>query len=216
VRGYSAIFDILISDGPGRDRGRVESMAEPTGAEHPRGVQAPPSPSRPAALDAESAVGRALIRRLTNPFLLRLFFLKTLPLALAAGVKLRALDARTCTTSVPYGWRSTNPFRSTYFAALSMAAELSTGALGMLAVRLAPEPVAMLIVGMTASFEKKATALATFTCDDGDRVFAAVASTLATGEPATADMTAVGRLPDGAVVARFTVRWSFKRRRKAA
>jgi len=152
--------------------------------------------------------------RFTNPFLLRLFFLRTLPLALFAGVRLRALDARACTTSVPYGWRSTNPFRSTYFAALAMAAELSTGAIGMLAVQQAPEPVALLIVGMTASFEKKATALATFVCEDGERAFAAVASTLATGEPATADMTTVGRLPDGTVVARFTFRWSFKRRRK--
>jgi hypothetical protein len=29
-------------------------------------------------------------------------------------------------------------------------------------------------------------------------------------------MATVGRLPDGTVVARFTFRWSFKRRRKAA
>lgn len=165
-------------------------------------------------LDAGSPAGRALARRLTSPLLLRLFFLRTLPLALFAGVRLRSLDGRACTTSVPYGWRSTNPFRSTYFAALAMAAELSTGALGMLAVRLAPEPVALLIVGMTASFEKKATALAAFTCEDGERAFAAVSETLATGEPATAEMTSTGRLPDGTVVARFTFRWSFKRRRK--
>jgi hypothetical protein len=151
---------------------------------------------------------------LTNPFLARLFFLRRLPLALAAGVKLRALDGRSCTTSVPYGWRSTNPFGSTYFAALAMAAELSTGALGMLAVRQAPEPVAFLIVGMTASFEKKATALATFTCEDGELAAVAVSETLATGEPTTAEMATVGRLPDGTVVARFTFRWSFKRRRK--
>ena len=156
------------------------------------------------------------MRRFTSPFQLRLFFLGKLPLALAAGVRLQALDERTCITSVPYGWRTTNPFRSTYFAALSMAAELSTGALGMLATRLAPEPVAMLIVGMTASFEKKATARATFTCEDGQHAFAAVAATLATGEPATAELATVGRLPDGTVVARFTFRWSYKRRRQAA
>ncbi len=171
-----------------------------------------PDPS----LDPRSPAARGIAGRLTSPFLLRLFFLRKLPLALAAGVRLRRLDETSCTTSVPYGWRSTNPFRSTYFAALAMAAELSTGALGMLAVRLAPEPVALLIVGMTASFEKKATALATFTCEDGGEVFAAVARTLATGEAATADMATVGRLADGTVVARFTFRWSFKRRRRAA
>lgn len=150
----------------------------------------------------------------TNSFLLRLFFLRRMPLALAAGVRVRAIDTRSCTTSVPYGWRSTNPFRSTYFAALAMAAELSTGALGMHHARRAREPVGLLIVGMTASFEKKATALATFSCEDGELAAAAVAATLATGEATIAEMSSVGRLPDGAVVARFTFRWSFKRRRK--
>ena len=169
-----------------------------------------------AAGVAASPAARALIRKLTSPLSLRLFFLGKLPLALAAGVRLRSLDGASCTTSVPYGWRSTNPFRSTYFAALAMAAELSTGALGMLAVRLAPEPVALLIVGMTASFEKKATARATFRCDDGEAVFAAVEATLASGEPATVDATTVGTLPDGTVVARFTFRWSFRRRRRTA
>jgi hypothetical protein len=189
-------------------------MAEPA---HP--IPSPPgapvSAPTPAPLDPASPAAQAVIAKLTGPLSLRLFFLRQVPLALAAGVRLRTLDGRVCTTSVPYGWRTTNPFRSTYFAALAMAAELSTGALGILAVRLAPEPVALIIVDMAGSFEKKATALATFTCEDGDRAFAAVSHTLATGEPATADFSTVGRLPDGTVVARFTFRWSFKRRRKA-
>lgn len=155
-------------------------------------------------------------RRMLNPFLLRGFFLAKLPLALMAGLKVRELDERRCVTSVPYGWRTTNPFRSTYFAALSMAAELSTGGLAMLATELAGEPVAMLIVNLTASFGKKATALTTFTCEDGAKAFDAVAATVATGEPATAVLTSVGRLPDGTEVARFTFTWSFKRRSRAA
>ncbi len=192
----------------------------------PLDTAAAPSQSLPASvdpladvpvlpLDPRSPVARALVRKLTSPWGFRLSFLKTLPLALFAGLRLEALDERACTTSVPYGWRSTNPFRSTYFAALAMAAELSTGALGLLAVRLAGEPVALIIVGLEASFEKKATGRATFVCEDGARIFAAVARTLATGEAATADMTSVGRLADGTVVARFTFRWSMKRRRKA-
>ena len=162
-------------------------------------------------LQAEAA---RLVRGMTSPWKLRGFFLAKLPLALAAGVRLHELDRERCTTSVPFGWRTQNPFRSTYFAALSMAGELSTGALAMLATRLAPEPVALLIVGLRASFEKKAVARATFVCADGARAFAAVASTLATGEPATAEMETVGRLADGTVVARFTFTWSFKVRRR--
>jgi len=175
-------------------------MAEPRVAPI-RAVTAPPSP----------AAG-ALRRRMSNPSLLRAFFLAKLPLALVAGLKVRALDEHRCVTSVPYGWRTTNPFRSTYFAALSMAAELSTGALALLATELAGAPVAMLIVNLNASFGKKATALTTFTCEDGAKAFDAVAATVATGEPATAALESVGRMPDGAEVARFTFTWSFKRR----
>lgn len=151
-----------------------------------------------------------LRRRMLNPFLMRGFFLTKLPLALVAGLRLRELTEERCVATVPYGWRSTNPFRSTYFAALSMAAELSTGALAMAAVESAPRPVAMLITGLTAGFEKKATGLTTFTCTDGPRLFAAVAQTIATGEPVAVEVPTVGTSPEGVVVARFTFTWSFK------
>ena len=172
------------------------------------------------ALTADEAVHKAaaarLRRRMAHPLLSRAFMLAKLPLALAAGVRVRSLDERACTVTVPYGWRSTNPFRSTYFAALSMAAEMSTGALALLAAETAARPVALLIVGLTAAFEKKATATATFTCGEGDKLFAAVARAVATGEAATATVESVGRLADGTVVARFTLTWSFKARRHPA
>src|SRR4029077_7011738 len=116
------------------------------------------STSAPVAADSNPAAER-LRRRMLNPFLMRGFFLAKVPLALAAGLRVRELTMERCVTTVPYGWRTTNPFRSTYFAAQSMAAELSTGALAGLAVELAPKPVALLIVHLEASFEKKATAL---------------------------------------------------------
>jgi hypothetical protein len=166
-------------------------------------------------IDAVSGPARAAAerrRKMLSPFLMWFYFLAKLPLALMAGVKLRELDAEHSVATVPYGWRSTNPFRSTYFAALAMAAELSTGALAMVAVDLAPRPVAMLIVGMTASFEKKATARTAFTCPDGAKAAAAVARAVDTGEPATVEMETVGRMADGTVVARFTFTWSFKAR----
>lgn len=151
-------------------------------------------------------------RRMMHPLLFRGFLLAKLPLALVAGLRVRALDRRRCVCDLPYGWRSQNPFRSIYFAAQAMAAEMSTGALAMLAVRSATAPVALLIVGLEAEFGKKATARTAFTCEGGDLAFAAVAATVATGEPATARLTTVGRMADGTEVARFTFTWSFKRR----
>lgn len=149
-------------------------------------------------------------RRMLSPMLMRGFFLAKLPLALIAGLRIRELTAERCVTTVPYGWRTTNPFRSTYFAALSMAAELSTGALAMAAVETAPQPVSMLITGMTATFGKKATGLTSFTCADGAKLSEGVARAVSTGEPVTVEALTVGTAPDGAEVARFTFTWSFK------
>lgn len=167
-----------------------------------------------AGLPATAVDPRAqkLIRQMTSPTLLRLFMLKSLPLAFIAGLRVNELDFRRCVVSVPYGWRTQNPFRSTYFAAQSMAAEMSTGALGMLAVKLAPVPVSMLIVGLDATFGKKATSRAFFTCEGGDEVFAAVRHTCETGDSVTVPMTTVGRLADGAEVSRLGFTWSFKRK----
>lgn len=169
-------------------------MIEPTAAPAPRGAH-------PAAA--------RLRRRMLNPWMLRGFMLSKLPLALFAGLRVREFDEEHCTVTVPYGWRSTNPFRSTYFAALSMAAEMSTGALALLEVQLAPKPVSMLITGLTAEFGKKATGLTSFTCADGRALAAAVARAVA-GEPNAFEATTVGTAQDGAVVARFTFTWSFK------
>ena len=174
----------------------------------PAASSAPPA-AAPPQLTPAAAERR---RKMLSPFLLRLFLLAKVPLALFAGVRLRELDAEHAVTTVPYGWRSTNPFRSTYFAALAMAAEFSTGVLAALAADFAPRPVAMLIVNMSASYEKKATSLTTFTCSEGAKLAAAVAQAVATGEPAAAEVETVGRRADGTVVARFTFTWSFKAR----
>ncbi len=168
--------------------------------------------SAPAAADLDSAKVERFRRRMLSPFLSRAFMLTKLPLGLFAGMRLRSVDVDRCETTVPYGWRSTNPFRSIYFAAQSMAAELSTGAIAMLAVELAPAPVAMLITGLESSFTKKANARVTFTCEEGAKLFAAVRETVETGEPATASVETVGRMPDGTEVSRFVFTWSFKKR----
>jgi hypothetical protein len=164
----------------------------------------------PSTLDPSRA--EKVRRQMTNPLLFRLFLLAKLPLGLFAGLRLRHLDVGRCQASVPYGWRSTNPFSSTYFAALAMAAELSTGALALLAAKSAPRSVATLIVDLAASFEKKAVATTVFTCEQGGELAAAVERALATGEPAKATVETVGRAPDGTVVARFQFTWSFKAR----
>src|SRR5262245_30905984 len=101
-------------------------------------------------------------RRMLNPVGFRLYLLGKLPLALAAGLRLRRLDAEACEVSLPGGWRTRNPFGSTYFAAQTMAAELSTGAPAMVLVAGAPASVAFILREVRASFVKRILGRSTF------------------------------------------------------
>ncbi|MCP4663189.1 MAG: DUF4442 domain-containing protein [bacterium] len=166
-------------------------------------------PSAASIADRAAAMER-LRRRMLSPWLMRAFMLMKVPLGLFAGMRLRSIDTERCETTLPYGWRTTNPFRSIYFAAQSMAAELSTGALALLAVERAPVSVALLIVGMEAGFSKKADARITFTCADGAKIFAAVREAVETGESTTVRVESVGRTADGTEVSRFVFTWSFR------
>ncbi|MDP2309379.1 MAG: DUF4442 domain-containing protein [Pseudomonadota bacterium] len=167
-----------------------------------------PSPSTSALSEGQARMQR----QITSPILFRGWLLAKLPAALFTGVGLRELSLARCVTTVPYGWRSQNPFKSTYFAALAMAAELSTGALVLFST--ADTPCSTLIVGMTATFGKKATGTTTFVCTGGDTVAQAVREAVATGEARAFTLETVGTLADGAEVSRFTFTWSVKPRSK--
>lgn len=155
-----------------------------------------------------------LRNQMTHPLLLPLFLLAKLPMALAAGVRIRALDTAQCQVTVPARWRNQNPFGSMYFAVQAMAAEMSTGAPALVACRAADPPVRSLITGMTSEFTAQGKSLVTFTCTDVAALTAAVERALQTSESVQVQVPTVGTQADGTVVSRFTFTWSFKRARK--
>jgi hypothetical protein len=153
---------------------------------------------------------RQLMQRLNKGFVFRLFLLAKMPIAWIAGLRLVDVDSQQCRASMPYWWLSQNPFRSTYFATQAMAAELSTGALAMLAIEGAKPSLSMLVTGMEARYGKKATAKATFTCSEGHLIHQAVQKAIASGEGQEVTVETVGRMADGSEVSRFRFTWSFK------
>ena len=72
--------------------------------------------------------------------------------------------------SVKQKWFNKNPFRSIYFAILSMAAEMSTGVLCMGNIYKRKPAVSMLVVEQRGVFHKKATGKILFTCTDGNKI----------------------------------------------
>lgn len=154
------------------------------------------------------------IGRIKNPILFRLFLITKLPLAFVAGVRISDFSTHTASVNLKYRWINQNPFRSTYFAALAMAAEMPTGLLGMLAIDNSRKSIAILVTNIEAGFVKKAADITTFTCEDGPKFFDAVAETCATGKPVQVRSLSVGRNKAGEEVARFYVTWSLKKRSK--
>ncbi|WP_139925723.1 DUF4442 domain-containing protein [Hymenobacter sp. DG01] len=152
-------------------------------------------------------------RDISNPLKLRLFMLRRLPMAYLAGLRVAALRPEAATVTVRYKYLTQNPFRSIYFACLSMAAEMASGLLAMMHVQSGP-PVSMLVVGLEAEFTKKAVGLIRFTSEDGAAIGQAIAESRATGEGRTVVCTSTGLDEAGDVVATFRITWSFRAKKE--
>lgn len=151
----------------------------------------------------------------------RFFTWLKLPLAAFAGLRVRAIAPERCEVSVPFGWRTQNPFGSLYFAAHAMAAEMSTGALVLFHVASHEgASVSTLITDMVASYGKAAKADVTYRCEDGEKVADAVRRAIETGEPQKVEVVTKGTFAGAGgapeLAAEFTFTWSMKRRGTAA
>jgi len=145
-----------------------------------------------------------------HPVKFRMFLFAKLPSAFFSGVRIKDIDETKCVVTVPYKWFSQNPFRSTYFACLAMAAEMSTGTLGLMHVYKRTPAVSMLVINLEANYFKKATGLTAFTCIDGLAIQQTIENAIADGEAQMIKAKSVGVNDAGEIVAEFFITWSFK------
>ncbi|MEJ7586908.1 MAG: thioesterase [Ferruginibacter sp.] len=150
------------------------------------------------------------IRLVQHPVKFRMFLFLKLPSAFFSGVRVKHIDERMVIVTVPYKWFSQNPFRSTYFACLAMAAEMSTGLPGMLFTYNSVPSISMLVLGIEGVYHKKATGLTTFTCQDGDAINDTIRGAVSSGEGRSIRARSVGRNEAGELVVEFFITWSFK------
>jgi hypothetical protein len=149
-----------------------------------------------------------------HPIKFRWFLLSRLPAAFFSGVRVKEIDEQHCLATVPFTWLTKNPFRSTYFASLSMAAEMTTGVLGLMQIYKREPSVSMLVVKVDSSYYKKATGRTKFVCTDGALFEKAVEESILTGEPKTITAHSSGVNESGETVADFFVTWTFKPRKQ--
>ncbi len=145
-----------------------------------------------------------------NPIAFRMFLLTKLPSAYFSGVRVRYIDEEKCVVTVPYMWFTKNPFKSTYFACLSMAAEMTTGVLAMGHCYKKDPEISMLVTNMEGSFLKKSKGRITFISEDGRRMAAMIKEATTTGKSTTLNAYSSGKDKEGDTVAEFTITWSFK------
>jgi hypothetical protein len=148
--------------------------------------------------------------KMTNPIVFWFAMLAKLPTAIFWKLRIKTLTPQKCEVSIPYFWRSQNPFKSIYFAALAGAAELSTGALCQLAIA-GKGKFSMLVVDFRAEYFKKADDKILFTCSQGRELFELIDSINVNGTSQLM-MISHGTNSKGEEVARFYVTWSFKRK----
>jgi hypothetical protein len=154
----------------------------------------------------------SFIKLTRHPLKFRLFLLSKLPAAYFSGVRVREISEERCVVTVPYKWFTRNPFRSTYFACLSMAAEMSTGTLAMAHLYKRKPAVSMLVTKVESSYHKKATGRTSFTCEDGSLLAKTIQQSIDSGQPQELRVRSVGKNETGELVAEFFVTWSFKAR----
>ena len=149
-----------------------------------------------------------------NNFKFRLNLFKILPMGFLSGMKISELTEEKCSVTVPYKRKNKNPFKSTFWAVLGMAAEMSSGALLIMFTHKQKPSVAMIIVNCTGNFVKKATDKTTFTCSDGQKIKEAVKTAIENEEAQLIECHMKGVNEAGEEVANFTFTWSVKARIK--
>jgi Domain of unknown function (DUF4442) len=149
-----------------------------------------------------------------SSFKMGMYMLTRLPSAYFAGVRVKTVQPEFAEVTVPYKWFSQNPFRSTYFACLSMAAEMSTGMLALLNIHKVEPAVSMLVLKVHGNYHKKAKGITSFRCEDGIAMKEAVEKAIATGEGVTLETISRGYNEKQELVADFSIVWTFKTKKQ--
>jgi len=153
-------------------------------------------------------------RKLALSPVFRLGLMKILPMGSIAGLKITELDDEQCKVTVPYKYINKNPFNTTYWAVLGMAAEMASGALVQMYSHKSDPSIAMFVTGCEGKFIKRAVGVTTFICNDGKLIGDAIQRAIDTKEPQTIQSISKGFDKNGALLVDFRFEWSIKARQK--
>ena len=145
-----------------------------------------------------------------TPRRINLFILFKMPLGYLSGMRVQSITDTSAIVRIKYKWMNQNPFKSMFWAAQGMAAEMSTGVLVMQEIKSSNRSVSMLVTRQESEFFKKATGKILFTCSGGNQIKEAIQTSIKTGDGQVVSLTSKGVNKDGVVVSSFQFEWSLK------
>lgn len=151
-------------------------------------------------------------KNLGSPFRFRVALMSILPMGFLSGMKITELTQDLCKVKVRYKWLNKNPYKSTFWAVLGMAAEMSSGALVTMYTRGQKPSMATIITKQEGHFYKKAVGATTFVCESGPQIRAGIVQSIASNEGVEVPCPMKGYNKSGELVAEFVFTWSFKPR----
>jgi len=138
-----------------------------------------------------------------------------LPAAWICGVRVDSTNEDSCVVRVKHRWINQNPFKSLFWAVQGMAAEMAGGLLLMDKINRSGHSIAMLLVGSSSIFTKKATGKILFTYDMGKALDQLILDAVTTKLPQTITIKTNGVNQQGDVVSEFSFQWSIKLRSRS-
>jgi hypothetical protein len=138
------------------------------------------------------------------------FMFFKLPLAYLGGVRVTSIAETEAIVKIKHRWINQNPYKSMFWAAQGMAAEMTTGVLVMSQIEKSKRKISMLVTHQEAKFTKKATGKIQFICKDGGLIKDAIQKSIDTGEGQVITLTSEGFSKDGVSVSKFQFEWSLK------
>ncbi|WP_288954959.1 DUF4442 domain-containing protein [uncultured Polaribacter sp.] len=145
-----------------------------------------------------------------TPAKINSFMFFKLPLGWLSGLRVKSITESNSIVIIRHRWINQNPFKSMFWAAQGMAAEMTTGVLVMNAVEASNKKFSMLVTKQEGGFFKKATGKITFTCNDGYLINSTLKKSIATKEGQLITLSSEGKNEDGVVVSNFKFEWSIK------
>ncbi len=149
-----------------------------------------------------------LAKTLLQPWKLRLWMIRRLPMGLASGMVVETLNENNCEVILRDRPWLHNPFGSVFWAVMGMAAELSTGSL--VYAWTSGSKVKFILTGMEAVFTKKLRGKSSYFCPAGPEVLRSLEKLEKPGDTISVILPVISKDQSGQVVAEFKFTWTLK------